>query len=187
MKENVMFRFVRRLLVERRGAIAVEFALFAPILIMLITGGVEINRFVLLNQKLERVSVTVADLTSQAESLTEADLVGLFQVIGPVMKPFDLTGVGKVIVSSIGAKDGNSPRINWQRSFGALANSSAFGVEGSTPTLPAGFVIRDTENVIVAEVFYDYSPLIVSNVIAPVSLYHVSYFRPRFGSLDKLN
>ncbi len=184
---NLALRLFRRLRDERRGAIAVEFALFAPMLVMLVTGGIEINRFILLNQKVERASVTVADLTSQAESLTESDITDLFQVIGQVVKPFDLTGVGKIIVSSVSARNGNSPRINWQRSFGALSNSSAFGGEGNTPTLPAGFVVRDNESLIIAEVFFNYTPIIVSNVVDPVTLYNVAYFRPRYGSLDQIN
>ena len=130
------------------------------------------------------VLITVADLTSQAESLSEGDLNNLFLVTAQVMTPFNLTDQGQVIVSSVGAIDGNPPRIGWQRSYGALANSSAFGGDGSVPTFPPGFVVRDNENLIVAEVYYDYSPLIVSGVIDPVTLYNVAYFKPCFGSLD---
>lgn len=187
MSENFLIRFVRRLREDHRGAIAVELALFAPVLVMLVTSGVELNRYILLSQKIERASVTIADLTSQAETLTEADLTSLFGVIGQVMKPYDLTGVGQVIVSSVGAENGNAPIINWQRSFGLTTNSSAFGAQGGVPTLPVGFVLRDGESVIVAEVFYDYTPIIVSNIIDPVTLYNVSYFRPRYGSLNRLN
>lgn len=181
-----MFRLIRRFLNDHRGVVAVELAMVAPILAMLTLSGVEISRYILLNQKVERVSVTLADLTSQAAILTEADLNDLFQVTNQVMSPFDLTGDGQVIVSSIGAKNGNSPRINWQRSFGALTNGSALGVEGAIPTLPQGFVVRDNENVIVAEVYYLYAPFIVPDVIDPVTLYNDAYFRPRLGSLDSL-
>jgi len=183
----MMLRLIRRLLVERRGSIAVEFAMAASILSMLTLGGVEMTRFILLNQKIERASATVADITAQAESLTEGDLNDLFLVTAQVMTPFDLTDHGQVIVSSIGAKDGNPPRINWQRSMGALANASAFGNEGGVPAFPPGFVLRDNENVIVAEVYYGYVPLIVSGTIDPATLYNVAYFKPRFGSLDTLN
>ena len=158
-----------------------------PILSMLMLSGVEIAHFILLNQKIERASVTVADLTSQAESLSEGDLNSLFLVTTQVMSPFDLTDRGQVIVSSVGAKDGNPPRINWQRSFGVQTNSSAFGNEGGVPTFPPGFVVRDNENVIVAELYYGYAPLIVSGIVDPVTLYNVAYFKPRFESLDRLN
>lgn len=182
-----MLRLIRRLLVERCGAVAVELAMAVPILSMLTLSGVEITRFILLNQKIERAAVTVADLTSQAEALSEGDLDSLFLVTTQVMTPFNLTGQGQVIVSSVGAKDGNPPRIGWQRSYGVLANSSAFGNEGGVPAFPSGFVVRDNENVIVAEVYYDYAPLVASGVIDPVTLYNVAYFKPRFGSLDTLN
>jgi len=183
---NGMLRLIRRLLVDHRGVVAVELAMAAPILAMLTLSGVEIGRFILLNQKVERVSVTMADLTSQAESLSEGDLNDLFLVTGQVMSPFDLTGQGQVIISSIGAKNGNPPRINWQRSFGALSIASALGAEGANPTLPAGFEVRDSENVIVAEVNYQYIPFIVSDVIDPVTLHNEAYFRPRLGTLESL-
>ncbi len=187
MKDNALFRLVGQLIGDRRGVLAVEFALMLPILVLLTMSGVEIYRFILLNQKIERTSVTIADLTSQAKALTEDDLNNLLMVSSQVMNPFDLTVGGQIIVSSIGAKGGNPAQIDWQRTFGAATNTSALGNQGGTPALPAGFVVRDNENVIVAEVFYQYTPLIVSGVVDPVVLYNATFFRTRFESLDTLN
>lgn len=187
MTVKTIIKEIQRLASDCRGAAAVELALIAPVLVALMLSGVEISRFILLNQKIERVSVTMADLTSQAESLTEADLDGLFQVSGHVMAPFDLMTDGQVIISSINAKDGNPAVISWQRSFGVLANASGFGGEGGAPTFTGGFSVNDNESLIVAEVYYTYEPLVISGVIDPVTLYNASYFQPRIGSLDTLN
>lgn len=185
--DNALFRLFRRLCVERHGAIVIEFALVLPVLVLLTMSGGETFRFILLNQKVERASATVADLTSQAQTLSEGDLNNLFLVTNQVMSPFNINDGGQVIVSSIGAKGGEPPQINWQRSFGQQTNSSVLGVEGGVAKLPAGFVVRDNENVIVAEVYYPYAPFIFSGVIAPMTLYDATFFRPRFGSLDKLD
>jgi len=182
----MMFKLIGRLLRDSRGAVAVELAMAVPIVAALTLSGVEIARFVMLNQKIERASVTVADLTSQAESLSEADLSDLFQISSQVLAPFETDGRIQVIVSSAGAISGNPARVNWQRSFGTSANSSTLGGQGAAATLPTGFTIRDNENVIVAEVYYGYVPLIVTGIIDPVTLYNVAYFRPRFSTLDTL-
>ncbi len=133
-------RVLRRLKRDRRGTLAIEMAVAAPVVIGLLLSGIEVTRYVLLNQKIERASATMADLVSQSETLSEGGLVNLFSATAYVMDPFDLVADGRLVVSSIGGNDDNRARINWQRSFGG---GGAFGVEGGSANLPAGFVVRD--------------------------------------------
>ena len=69
---------------------------------------------------------------------------------------------------------------------GALAAASAVGSPGGNATLPPGFTVVSGDNVIIAEVFYDYVPWPISGVTSPTRLYHVALFRPRFGALNAL-
>jgi hypothetical protein len=64
--------------------------------------------------------------------------------------------------------------------------SSQIGAVGADATLPAGFVVRDGENVIITEVYYNFSPLFAPDIIQPQNLYHRAMFRPRFGTLTTL-
>lgn len=172
---------------DARGNFAVELALAVPVMAALVLSGVEVTRFVMLNQKLERTSVSVADLISQAESLTVSDIDNVFLATSGVMSPFDLLANGTIIVSSVSAEGGSAPQVNWQRAYGEPGNTSAVGAAGAGATLPPGFVVRDNESVIVAEVLFDYTPLIVDSVIGNKNLYNFAVFRPRFGSLTSLN
>ena len=52
-----------------------------PVLIGMTLGGVEISRFVLLHQKLERVASSVADLTSQSQSLALTDIDNIMSAV----------------------------------------------------------------------------------------------------------
>jgi len=183
---RMTFPWLRRLLKDQRGTLAVEMAIAMPILIALLLSGVEVTRFVLLNQKIERASSTMADLTSQAEILAEGDLVNLFTASGYVVEPFDLAADGHIIVSSISMLGTASPVINWQRGFGAGSGASIFGVEGANAVLPTGFVIRDGESVIVAEAFYDFTPIFSGGVMSASTLSRYSILRPRFGALTTL-
>lgn len=50
-----------------------------------------------------------------------------------------------------------------------------------------GFEVRDSENVITAEVFYDFAPIMMTAVLETGQLYSSAVFRPRFGSLTTVN
>ena len=54
---------------------------------------------------------------------------------------------------------------------------------GDPAVLPAGVEVRDSENVITAEVFYDFEPIMMTAVLEAGQLYSSAVFRPRFGSL----
>ncbi len=181
-------RVLRRLKRDRRGTLAVEMAVATPVVIGLLLSGVEVTRYVLLNQKIERASATMADLVSQSETLSEGGLVNLFAATAYVMDPFDLVADGQLVVSSISATNGNPARINWQRAFGGgSGGSSAFGIEGGNANLPVGFVVRDNETVVFTEVFYDYVPAFMGTELVARNLYNYAVFRPRFSSLATIN
>ena len=146
----------------------------------------KITRFVLLNQKLERTSATMADLVSQSEILTEANITQLFQATANVMTPFDINANGRLILSSVSATGSNPARVNWQRVYGGPGSASHIGSAGATALLPQGFQVRDGESVIVAEVFFGYAPLFTTDLIDPVELYNLAVYRPRFASLTTI-
>jgi len=184
---KALFSFLRRLKSDRRGVTIVEFALVSPVLVTMIIGGFEISRYVLLQQKLNGVSASMADLVAQAETLSAAELNSLFTSVDYLVKPFEMGSSGVVIVSSIGAVNGAPPTVFWQRTGGGtMTHASEFGSEGQPATLPAGFVIRSGESLIVAEVYYDYSPLLGDQFVANAELYHRAFLRPRFGALKAL-
>ncbi len=182
----MIFQWFRRLMNDRRGSLAVEMAMAMPVLAGLLLSGIEVTRFVLLNQKIERASTTMADLVSQAETIAEGDLDNLFIASGYVVEPFDLAGDGRIIVSSISKTGAAAPLVNWQRAFGAGSGSSIFGNEGAAAILPTDFVIRDGESVVVAESFYDFVPIFTDSVVNGTTLSRYSILRPRFGSLATL-
>lgn len=171
---------------NQRGALAAEIAIAVPILAMLLLAGIEITRYVILNQKTERAAATVADLVSQAEVLRESDMLDLFEVTDAVMTPFDDSGRMQVIVSSIGAQGGAAAEIYWQRQWGSLPGGSNFGSPGGVANLPTGFVVREGENVIAVEVFYDFDPAFAGAYVQSKTLYKTALFRPRYAPLDAI-
>jgi Flp pilus assembly protein TadG len=180
-------RFAR----DHRGAVVAEFALTLPLLLILVMGGAEVGRFILVNQKLDRAATTMADLVAQEETMTTATLNGLFAVVTPTMKPFSLGNNAVVIVSSISLV-GSTPTIKWQRTgVGTLSKGSKLGTQGGTAALPTGLVVKAGETIIAVEVYYNFTTLFVPNtytvgVIEDRTLYHRAFFRPRLGTLDTI-
>jgi len=172
---------------DQRGNFAVELAFAMPVLVVLFMVGIEFTRFMLIHQKVERTAATIADLVSQSEGMSEAEMANLFMATEYVMEPFDLVGAGTVIVSSISAKDGGQPRINWQRFYGGGSNGSMFGDEGDAADLPDGFIVRDGEALVACEAYYVYEPAIIQDVLEPETIHRWSVFRPRFSSLDTID
>lgn len=177
---------------DARGAALAEFAMAFPLLLTLTLGGFELGRYVLLEQKLDSVAIETADLVAQTNSpsITTADLDNIFAAVGHIMAPFVIGANGRVIVTAVIKSNGGPITVNWQRAGGGTGSgTSRVGSPGSSATLPAGFVVRDGEAVIVSEVFYSYQPLFATAWIAipAANLYNESFYRPRFGTLATLN
>lgn len=174
---------------DRSGASLIELGFALPVLVTLLLGGIEISRYVLLHQKLDRVSSSIADLVSQSETVSVAELQNIFDAAQFVAKPFDLPASGTVIVSSISNPIGSAgTKVNWQKSgAGNIPATSQVGAPGAAATLPAGFTVADGQTIIIAEVFFDYVPWIVGNFTSPSQIYHRALFRPRYGGLTTLS
>jgi len=169
------------------GNVAVEFALTLPVLMLLMLGSVEMARFVILHQKVDRVAVTTSDLVSRAETIKEAELDDIFEAADFVAQPFDLPNLGIVIVSAITNEDGSGARIAWQRrGNGAASHASQIGTQGGAASLSADFEVREGETAIIAEVFYDFEPFLSELIVEPQTLYRRAHHRPRLGTLEEI-
>lgn len=184
-----MRNLLRTLSSDRRGGLIAEFAAAMPVLVLLLLGGVEVSRFALLNQKMDRLATAMGDLVAQAETLTVVELDQLFLAAGHVAAPFDVQMNGNIIITSAsipaGQPAGSPAIINWQRKSGALVTSSEIGAVSSSATLPGGLAAPN-QTVITAEVFYDFTPLLVGALVPPQRIYHRAFFRPRVGALTTL-
>lgn len=184
---------LRRLYADRRGGLVVEFAFAMPVLTLMLMGGVEISRYALMNQRMDRLATVVGDLVSQQQTVSQNDLNAIFGATKSVAWPFDLTGSGKVIVSSISIPAppaAQVAKITWQRASGSLVESSKFGVEGATPVLPSGpppLTVSAGQTIITAEVFYHFKPILIGALVPEQNVYYKAFFRPRTGSLTTLS
>ena len=161
----------------------------APILVSLLIGSFEIARFVLLNQKLNRLASNSSDLVTRSETMSEAELDNIFAAGEFITSPFRLDNKGVVVISSVsnpGPDDTTPPVVNWQQRSDLLVTfPSEVGVEGGNAVLPAGLTLRAGQDIIISEVIYDFEPIMFADM-TDKTLYHVSFHRPRLGELTSL-
>ncbi len=175
------------------GLAYLEFAITAPFLIALLMGAVEITRYILVTQKVEKVAVTIADVVSQGSTISNSDLNNIIVAAAQVMQPYTFSSNAYVIISSVKQTGtytvSNPPKVSWQyKGGGTWAQNSQVGTPGTSATLPSGMTLFDKDNIIVTEVFYNFQPILSTNgVIGTTSLYKVGIFKPRLGDLSTLS
>ncbi|MBK8160720.1 MAG: hypothetical protein IPK59_18795 [Rhodospirillaceae bacterium] len=178
---------IKQLKTAESGSMAVEMALFLFFFSTLFLGTFEVPRFLLLGQKVERASASMADLVAQidpSQGNVEAKIDDLFEAANGLLEGYDLQTKGRVIVSSIANPTGDAEVISWQiMSPGSFDAISKLGVAGAAPTLPGDLVVREGENIIAAEIVFLYEPLFGSIIYDPRTLYARSFTRPRFTNL----
>lgn len=185
-----LFHHCHRLIRDRSGHAAAELALCIPLLAALLLGGIEVTRYILIAQKLEKIAVTLSDVVTQSDTISSSELDKIILAARQVMKPYSFDADGYVIISSVTKEEGSStPTINWQYTGGGTwTRPSQIGTPGSMANLPANFVLDNKENVIISEVFYHFEPLFGANIFpSSFMIYKTGYFRPRLGSLTTLS
>ncbi|MDD3029318.1 MAG: pilus assembly protein [Alphaproteobacteria bacterium] len=189
----------------QRGVAAVEFALTLSLWMILLLGILDGSYYLLINERVDRIAYTVTDIVTQYQTITKADLADIMEASGHLMKPLTfnpsdlgaqdpLTGnyteaTGYIIVTSVYQDPSLGPIVKWQYAYppqgdGVTAPNSKIGtaVQDSSASLPEGLTLNNNDNLIVAEVFFSFSPLFVDNFLAQV-IYRAAYYKPRLSPL----
>jgi len=169
----------------RRGIAAVEFALTLPIWVTFLLGAADGSYCLLVNEKADRIAYSVTDIVTQYQSITKAQLNDILLAAGQLMQPFTFGTKGTVIVTSVYQPSTGSPIIEWQYSGGGtLTETSKIGTTGGAAALPNGLTLNANDNVIISEVYYNFTPMFVSaKIFNAGTVYRVAMYKPRLSPL----
>lgn len=181
MRNILKTRLFRRPVRDDRGGIMIEFGFAMPILILLLLGGIELGRYVLLHQKLDRTAMTVSDLVARVTSIDTSEIDTVFTAANLVMAPFELGDKGLVVISAV-KEDSGSPKVIWQRSgAGTLSVVSDVGVTGGNATISDPALVDETQGIVVGETYFQYTPWFIDMIPSTV-IRHIAVFRPRLSN-----
>lgn len=173
---------------NRDGSVMIEFAAAVSVILVIIIGCYDTTRYILLHQKMDRAAATMADLVSQPNEISQSDINSMFSAARELLTPFDLISSGRIIVSSVTRPVGDvNAQVDWQYAGGgSLTATSALGASGGTASIPSGFLLSEGENLIVAEVFFDYTPMFLDYILQTGTFSKLAMRRPRRGDLSTL-
>ena len=173
-------RFAARLMQDRSGIAATEFAMIVPIMFVLFFGVVEITNGIAAYRDVSLMTHTNSDLTSQSASVQDSDLTNFFAVSTGVLYPYVTSPTDPKLKQSIAELWVNSTlqaRVQWA----VNSDGSAPPTPGTVVNIPASLQVANTY-VIYSSVSYLYVPTggigYVMNT-AGVNLSDFAYTRPR--------
>lgn len=158
---------------DERGVSAVEFALLAPVLIVLYFGMVEFCQGYMAQKRASHVASMVADLVAQSNTaLKAAQIDEIFPLGDIVMQPFD-TGALQQRVSSVTRVTATKYTVNWSRTTNGRSKLKA--TEVVVPTA----LLTDGQSVIIGESWYTYESMFKYLIPDALEFHRTAYLRPR--------
>jgi Flp pilus assembly protein TadG len=167
------------------GLAAIEFALMAPFMGLLLLGGYDVARFVSIRSGVDKVGFSVADVTSQYKELNSSTMAQIFKITGASLKTYQ-SGVNGVTILTSVYLDDKTPKVRWQcYSSSGSKWKSAIGAEGAKAAVDAALLADANDNLIVSEVHYRFEPLFMTFFKESIDLHTQSLYRPRLGALTQ--
>jgi hypothetical protein len=127
---------------------------------------------------------TLVDLTSQAQTVNDADIANFRAASGAIMTPYTPSAGYPVPSTTISElyidPSSGDARVQWSQ------GSAPRAVSSKVPSLPAGLIALDANGKIIpnqyllySEVSYIYAPTLGYVITSSVTLSDVAYTRPR--------
>lgn len=161
---------------DRRGVSAVEFALIAPVVVLMYCGMAELSQAMMAQRRLSNIASAVGDLVAQNSQTGPKKMDDIFTISRVIMAPFPVSGL-KICVASLTSDSKGADTADWVRTYnGAMANCPT---EGSPVSGVDVGVLPANQSVIMARVSYAYTSPIKFFLSKPLTFSRTYYLRPR--------
>jgi Flp pilus assembly protein TadG len=176
------FRALRRLALQEGGMAAVEFALILPILVVLWIGGVELTQALSIDRRLNNLASAIGDLSARSKQLTYADVDNIFNIGPAAMFPYSDTGLA-MRVTAVDIDGSGDAAVAWTRKEGTLPGGVSDYAPGDSMNSVVPENLRPSgtpgSQIIIAEVYYTYTPAVGYVITGGLDLDDRMFFVPR--------
>ncbi len=168
---------------DEGGIAAVEFAIILPLMVIFFIGTIELSQAITVDRRVTKIASAAADLIARTKQTTRCEVEGILDIADEILNPYDAAplrmSIGNVVSS---AAPPIQTTVSWAYQHNGGANGSNL-TTGNTYPLPNG-VVDAGDSVIVAEVQYNYSPLIFNEFITTnLQLEETFYLKPRLSAM----
>lgn len=170
MRKRALLRLVGS---DQGGAAAIEFALIAPVAILLYCGFAELTMAMMAERRAAHAASVVADLVSQTPTITAAQVADILRIGNAIMIPFP-AGPLKLRVTSVTADVNGVPQMRWTKVSGGATPMPPGAVSGFPTTLLAA-----GDSVIQADVQYAYTSPLQMTLPQALTFNDTFYLKPR--------
>lgn len=158
---------------DRSGVAAVEFALIAPVLILIYMGLAEVTMALMAERRAGHAAAVVADLIAQDTLTTRTEIDDVFAVAEEILSPFAAGGM-KVRATAVKADAAGSPKVVWSHGKGF----SGYAKGSTVTTLPEGLV-EAHDTLIMSEMTYSFNSPVKYVIPDAMNFRHQYFLRPR--------
>jgi len=172
LNPRLKWRGVRGIRYNENGVSAVEFALIAPVLILIYLGAVELSFLMRVDRRVTSTSASLGDLTARLATATDDDMKEMFAASEVMMQPYSASAARMRISSIVDNGDGVTV-VAWSD-----AHNMAAYAPGDTVVVPAG-IVPTPGSIILSEVQYDYKSSFGGMIDLSKTISDQFYLRPR--------
>lgn len=168
---------------DRRGVAALEFAMIAPVMIVMFFGIAELGQGLIAERRVSHATAALGDLAAQGNAITQASADDMFAASADIMAPMTTTPL-KLRVSSVTGDSKGVPKVDWSY-VSATSGWSKYNDCTVPPTLPTGLVTAPGETVVLAESQYQFTSPVGYVLPDGIAFTRSSYLRPRYGQVSR--
>ncbi|PKP82118.1 MAG: pilus assembly protein [Alphaproteobacteria bacterium HGW-Alphaproteobacteria-18] len=163
---------LKSLLRNEDGVSAVEFAIIAPVMVLIFFGCIELSYLMRVDRRVTATAASLGDLTARLVSVTDDDMRELYNAANVMMQPYPASETRMRITSIVDNGNGQK-RVAW---------SEGYRIEprpvGSVVMVPDG-IVPQPGSIILTEVEYDYSSSFGFVIDTSMTMTDTFYLRPR--------
>lgn len=168
-------RVCRRFLASTRGIAAIEFAIFLPLMLLMLFGIVEFGTAIVIKSKIRTAASTVAEIANQYSTIRNSDMSAILAAAAATITPYSASNAS-VVISHISINGSGSATVTWSDTLNGTARAI-----GSSILVPSGIASPNT-TLLLSEVSYLYTPALGYAMTGSLTLQDSLYVSPRNGS-----